>query len=529
MTKLGILKNGAWIWFYGPRFSDVPSDDLAYPYLDSISDLQDVARATGHGGVTDAQVSSMNAVLDNERQQVYNLIGLALKCRAVVFLNDIEVFRGMVATVELGLAITLGIESPEAQDLPMVKTSILGDYSDDAAIPWVYGDLSQSPVKPVHLRDNVYIAAAWPCESVVGAQIDGQETSGFNAYIITDDKNNGYQAVELAAPAPQGTTVTVTLRGKVSKRTGALMTNPAEIIEDLYSSIGQQITLASFYNECNNAGLVVAGTISEQKTARAAINEICESVGAIWSRNTVRLYPAPVPIEASETFKRFDKFNISNLKAQWSDDRCFGGVRVEYDQRQDTKEFGKYLQLQAQPTDFDSRLIKSAPWLRSSQNAITVGAAQMERTAGETVSISFESDTMDVFPTDWALIDHPLLPVSDYFVVFSINKSLTKNRATITGELILRKPDVLTVLNSSQQIAVKQTQGIEVERRGRFIVFTVFDESRKPFTGVEAYLDNIGPRTSDSKGEVVFEYVAGDHILGLHIIGYVDQEITVTL
>jgi hypothetical protein len=111
LIKCSIEKGGALLWFYGPRGLLKPVEEPAWPYLDSISDIQDVARGTGQGGLTDSEVSSMNLTLHNAQHLAYELIGIPLRAPCVVYFNDTEIFSGVIADVELGIAMRLGIES----------------------------------------------------------------------------------------------------------------------------------------------------------------------------------------------------------------------------------------------------------------------------------------------------------------------------------------------------------------------------------------------------------------------------------
>jgi hypothetical protein len=416
-----------------------------------------------------------------------------------------------------------------SESLPLKKTSALGAYKQDAIIPWVYGDLSASPTKLVWLDGNTYLAASWFCQEVVGVQIDGQETAGFETLLLQDSPGNSYQAIELSAPAPDGATVTATLKGKVSSRTGALMENPAEIIEDIHLQIGSVVDLSLFYNECNNDDLRVAGVINADITARAAINDICESVGAIWTRKSAKLYPAPVPLEQSSTFQRYDFRNVKNLKASASIQYAADGLRIEFDYVSASSEFGAYVELLSQPARYLKQASRSARWLRGSAAAVKVGARILERLGGSLLRISFETDTMLVQPGNWAYIDHPLLPVADYIMVLSVNKSLSKNQVSVDAEMILDKQQSLQVLNTAQRVSPAQSAAVDVVIANNLVTFTVKDTDGLAISGATTFLDTVGPRVTDSQGKVTFDYVQGAHVLGVEADGYVPFKLEVTL
>lgn len=111
MIKASFEIAGATVWLYGPRGLFRPTEEPSWPLLDSVSDIQDVARGASAGGLTDNEVSSMSLTLDNAQQKAYQIIGIPLRSRCTVYQDDIEIFAGSVATVDLGLAMHIGIES----------------------------------------------------------------------------------------------------------------------------------------------------------------------------------------------------------------------------------------------------------------------------------------------------------------------------------------------------------------------------------------------------------------------------------
>lgn len=111
MIKASFEIGGTHLWFYGPRGLIKPIEEPSWPLLDSISNIQDVARGTGGGGLTDTEVSSMTLTLDNSQHKAYALIGIPLRAPCTVYFEDQEIFNGVVADVEMGIAMQIGIES----------------------------------------------------------------------------------------------------------------------------------------------------------------------------------------------------------------------------------------------------------------------------------------------------------------------------------------------------------------------------------------------------------------------------------
>ncbi|MFM7009256.1 MAG: carboxypeptidase-like regulatory domain-containing protein [Betaproteobacteria bacterium] len=415
--------------------------------------------------------------------------------------------------------------------LTLKKLSSIGSYKEDGFIPIVYGDLSKSPIKITNLTGNTYIVSEGLCSEIVGVQVDGQETTGFEPVTLYDNQESAHQGIELSAPAPDGSTITATVKGRVNATTGALIENPSDVMADIFARIGASLDLSGFAAECNNDSLKVAGVIDSEITPRQAINDVCESVGAIWTRNSARLYPAPVPIQESATFPRFDFRNIrpGSLRVSASLREAADTLRVEYDYIQSLNEFGAYLELRSRPASHKRPSKASAKWLRGSKAAFSVGQRKLSRTAGIPLAISFDTDRVDIFPATWAIIDHPLVPVGGYMMILSVGKSYTKHQSRVTGELILSAPNDFVTIGSSSRLPTEQSAAVEVAIEDGRANFTLSDNDNNPIVGATVYLDGRSPTISDNRGRVSFEYVPGTHTLGVEAPGYVPYEIPVVL
>jgi len=103
--RLTLTLDGATLVFTPPR-SGVAG---AYALLTSIDTIREAIQAPHIG--EDAEAPSLTVTLDNSAGQVRSLIGIPLRAPAVVSIDDVTVFSGVVASVTAGLAYVLTLEA----------------------------------------------------------------------------------------------------------------------------------------------------------------------------------------------------------------------------------------------------------------------------------------------------------------------------------------------------------------------------------------------------------------------------------
>ncbi|MGL4232677.1 MAG: hypothetical protein ACRCWJ_15035, partial [Casimicrobium sp.] len=223
-----------------------------------------------------------------------------------------------------------------SDDVPLRSSTEINEFRDGAWIPWGFGDLSKSPQTLVQLSDTLFIYLDGAAK-VTGVQIDGQETLGFDWRVEPDRAGKTVTFIELAAPLPTGAQITATGYGYVSERNGALIENPADVLEKIFAlsrftpNMRMVAGLARLRSECAAEGLVIGGRVSSRETLRAKINEIMRSIGGGWCTENFWLHPsdevfAPPPPTMEN---RLLEGRVASIVAK--SQSAFSRVAIEFD------------------------------------------------------------------------------------------------------------------------------------------------------------------------------------------------------
>ena len=142
--------------------------------------------------------------------------------------------------------------TPLYADLALRTSDALGvSFAESFVIPHRYGDLTRSQFRLGKLTDTLYIAADHPMESITEVFELGQKLTAWTWYNKADSTGRMVCFVELSQPASAiNSLISASGRGKLSPRTGALMENPAEIIQDLIGINERNLEFPLFFQEC---------------------------------------------------------------------------------------------------------------------------------------------------------------------------------------------------------------------------------------------------------------------------------------
>ena len=185
---------------------------------------------------------------------------------------------------------------PLSMPLPLRTTIAWGEFLDVEPLPWVYGRCAVTPIAYNAGKTEWCVAdhAIAGVDSVTVADAD----TGFTWRNSSDATGHPIALIELAtAPADNGA-VAVNLRGAVNESTGELLENPADVARDILRRSGIDLPAADwaeFRRQCSAGGLTVAGSLGQIITIRAALADLLNSIGAVWSggaRGWARLWPS---------------------------------------------------------------------------------------------------------------------------------------------------------------------------------------------------------------------------------------------
>jgi hypothetical protein len=429
-----------------------------------------------------------------------------------------------------------------SEDLPLRTSADLGDYSEDAMLPVVYGDLSQSAVPVIKLSETEYLCADHPA-TLTAAYVNAQETKGWNGSTGTDSSGHAYCKLTLAAPPEAGAEITVSMQGKRNPQTGALLEHPAEILIDLLSMAGKAWDLSRLKSEL--PGLKLAGRLDKPQSIRAWLDEITQSCGIVWAERFAAVYPASAGVSVAT----LDPRNTSITSMEASIEDAADRLQIAFDYHPAKGAFAQYMEFSAQPSPFGeagkapiSKL--EAPWLRQPSDAIALGQRLLARLASNRISIAIETGkALNV--GDWFEISHPSLPLppgapltgikgwgggnTAQMMALSIETQPGKPGRKLTGEILLGDAPTITLDKHARAIAPKASGGIDVAYKNGIATFTILGADGKPLPNARVSLDGSAAKKTNAQGKVSFETTPGAHLLAVESDGFTPFEMEVTV
>ncbi|MFH1493726.1 MAG: carboxypeptidase-like regulatory domain-containing protein [Pseudomonadota bacterium] len=414
-----------------------------------------------------------------------------------------------------------------SEDLPIRTSAAMGDYAEDAVLPVIYGDLSQSAVPLVKLSETEYLAADHPA-TVTAVFVDGQETQGWAASTETDIAGHAYCQITLAAPPEQGAEITAAMQGKRHATTGALIEHPADILQDVLALAGKAWDLSRLKAEL--PGIRLAGRLDRLQSVRAWLDEITRSCGVVWAERFAAAYPSSAGVSVASLDARNCQPGSISASIQDAADR----LQIAFDYHPAKGAFAQYMELSAKPSPFGAsgapmaRL--EAPWLRQPADALALGQRLLSRLAMQRAAIDLETGKA-IRVGDWLAISHPALPVNgeQSLMALSLETEPGKPGRRISGEISWGATPVITMDHHARAIRPKADGGIDVAYSNGIATFTILGPDAKPLQNALVSLDNSAPKKTNAQGKVSFEAKPGKHVIAVEADGYVPFELEVTL
>lgn len=175
--------------------------------------------------------------------------------------------------------------TPYSADLPLRSTAVWGAFRDLRLIPHRYGDTA-GELLPYDEGRLLFVWCDHASVSVRDVMIDGQSVFNWQWRNGQDSTGRSVTFVEFTSPVDEGAVATAAGQAKADTRTGALITNPADVLYDILAGIaGHDVDTGDvdlFRAECAARGLSVAGSIGDQVSTQRAAATVCASVGAVF-------------------------------------------------------------------------------------------------------------------------------------------------------------------------------------------------------------------------------------------------------
>lgn len=419
-----------------------------------------------------------------------------------------------------------------SEDLPLRTSAALGDYTEDAILPVIYGDLSQSAVPLVKLSETQYLAADHPA-TVTAVFVNGQETKGWASSTQTDITGHAYCAITLAAPPEQGAEITAAMQGKRHSATGALIEHPADVLQDLLSLAGKSWDLSRLKAEL--PGVRIAGRLDKSQSVRAWLDEITRSCGVVWAERFAASYPSAAGVSVINLDARSATVTSISASIQDAADR----LQIAFDYHPAKGAYAQYMELSALPSPFgrgaggegNAPMAKlEAPWLRHPADALALGKRLLARLAMQRAGIEIETGK-PVNVGDWLTLTHPSLPVDgpQAMTALSIEYQPGKPGRRISGEIAWGETPIITMDHHARAIRPKSDGGIDVAYSNGIATFTILGPDSKPLPNALVALDNGAPKKTNAQGKVSFEAKPGSHVTAVEADGYLPFDLEVTL
>lgn len=420
---------------------------------------------------------------------------------------------------ESGLTVIVPPTTPRLmlwETLPLRTTRALGDYAEDQPLPHVFGDLRNSPFKLIRLSSTRYFASDGDIH-IDAAFVDRQKVLDWESTLESDADGNAWTEVRFAAPVPDAAVVWATATGKRDPDSDELIENPADVAEWIFRLAGRDDDLSQLRAECSRLDLRVAGRIFETKAIKDHIDDVLQSVGAIWCPGMARLYPTT----SDGVVLDLDRSEVENVKVSASLVDTADVLRLSFNRSDGRGKPLAYIELTASPKRYNGVTKEVAyNWLRTHANAESVGRPVMQRLAGERYDVEFDSSRLSLRPgMEVRLVDNrewPLDTDDPVITVLSIEPNRKANRVHVTGECMIGDRPNVTITAHSIALPDTTEAGLDVTVRDGIATFTATDEDGKPIAGARVSLDGGEAKTTDAQGKVRFTVTSG----GLHEVAF---------
>jgi hypothetical protein len=396
---------------------------------------------------------------------------------------------------------------PLFENVPLVSTEVLGTFAESKLIGHHYGDLTGSRVRCIKITPITWLVGAHPWQSIDSCYVGGAKSDGFEAFIQPDADGIVRQYVQLtSAPAQDEFLVEVAGKGKMSSKTGRLLENPDEIIEDIALLGGRTLNFPLFREACNQRGLRIAGSVYEARSFRSVINEIVVSCGALWLADNVVFYPG-VELGYAEPLTSYSEL------AQSVDLNAVAGVLgVFYGWNQARERNSSYIELTAVGCQYENKGLVYAKWLRSNRDAEDLARRILGVRAGRFVNIRA---TVNGVVHAGSVRDLQARAFSGKMLVTAAAPKEVET--AISGQIILETFTNLKLTAFSSESITQRNERVDavIDLEAHEVTLTVFDAQNRPMKGIFITLDGATTKKTDELGSATFAIATGNHTIVL--------------
>ena len=417
--------------------------------------------------------------------------------------------------------------------LPLRSSAVWPLFAKPEPLPVVYGRCTVPAIQFDSTR-KFWLVADHAIGGVDAVRIDGRAEPVFAWRNGVDVTGHSVALVELGQALASTATLTAVVRGKTHPDTGALLENPADILQDLLSLAGHVVSdadLAEFRAAC--ADVIMAGRLAPELSARAQIAELADSVGMLWSLampGLARRWPVEERAAGEPIYAVFAADEIENPRADCNQSALYTRLIVEFDWDWDKNSARRAVTLQADTLALygDRSTTLQAKWISSAALAIELGAAWLQARARPRWLIEFEADLdPPVVPGGWFAVSHPLLPGAGDLLAIDVQRDWSRQRQRIAAERAAGPVPTISV-GAAGGLFAELTSTLRVTYADGIAALVVADADGAPIRDAVVTFDDQTAKT-DRTGTVRFKTQRGTHHVRIEAAGYdaVEEDIPV--
>lgn len=532
--RVGDASSGIWLYLHTTPPAQIYRVDAlrgrmnpALPMMRIDFDVSDTAAQLG------AQNDSFTVRLDRPSERLRGILsaqapyGVRVDVMDGGTLSRSGISDGVAADV--GGAFSIDCQaSGWTDDLPLRTNADLGIFRDVERLPWRYGRGVSGRCVRLGATGKRWLWADHASSRVASVTIAGLPYDGWQWRNETDADGNAITVIETVDAIEDGAEVVAVGDGAMDALSGALMTNPADIVGDLCRRGRKSIDrgdLTAFRAECSARYLEIAGTV-ESGSLQSALVGIAESIYAAFSRSMpglMRLRPRSAPtvtIRAADT-----------PAGTASRDRIATRLRVRY-AVQDSKPRAT-MELRAAAIEARHGVVVAEvtlPWVHTARVAEDVGARILGDRARPRYTVPAARQQRRHVPGDVVSASVPSLALSGAALV--VASTIADRGSTPTLELASGAAPAITIVATATAYEPEQYTGATVATAGDERRLTITDQTGAAVVGAACLLDGSVTRYTDGAGVVTFPaelMPAGPHTILVTGAGIDPMTLTVTV
>lgn len=408
--------------------------------------------------------------------------------------------------------------------LPLRSSAVWPLFAKPEPLPVVYGRCTVPAIQFDSTR-KFWLVADHAIGGVDSVWIDGREGPVFAWRNGIDMTGHPVALVELGQALASTATLTAAVRGKTHPDTGAILENPADILQDMLRLAGHGVSdadLAEF--RAAGAGLVIAGRLTPDLSARAQIAELADSVGMLWSLampGLARRWPVEGRGAGEPLYAVFAADEVENLRADCNQAALYTQLTMEFDWDWSSNSARQSVTLQAntQALYGDRATTLRAKWITGAAQAIERGTAWLQARGRPRWSIEFETDLdQPVVPGGWFAVSHPLLPGAGDLLAIDVQRDWSRRRQRITAERAAGPVPTISV-GAVGGLFAELASTLRVTYADGVATLVAADANGAPIRDAVATFDGQTAKT-DRTGTVRFKTQRGAHHVRIEAAGY---------